>query len=528
MGLFSILGTDNPAVVGAFLRDKYVENPAETNRRKHAQMLDEFYQGKGDKEMERVIDLLWKDPKNAERRKAVLQAGLDKYDNILARVAQEKATVYNEPTQRRVGNESNERYQAFLEILPQDAIMRSLDTMLAIHEDALLWYRVRVTPVAVGADVEGKPIYQREPVLDVISPARFWAVAHPSDQTLLVAVIIDQRAPLAKSEDPTYRVWTDDETFMMNGKCEILDAPEPWPHGRMPGILCSMAEPGARATLLADCPSVDLLSAQKAVRLQDLNLAKESISQNNQAYVSGDTSATAMGQTADTDGEIFLGEGVTVSAVSRGVDTEQFISNADHIADAAFANHGIPPTVRSQKDASSGAEIELRMLPIRKLREKRIPIFRRIEKRIAEIMAMVNSAFVVPDAAGEPILAEGDFSQYAFKIDGWSIDFGEVQQVQTEAEKDETYETRKRLQLTDPIAEEMKRNPDLKTIEEAKAVIQQRIERNTWFVTEQKDLMAASGALGAAQPKTPFEVNRGEDEPGVDSQDNTATSRATA
>jgi hypothetical protein len=502
VSLFDILGTEDPSVVCAFLRDRYVENPFETKRRVHAQTLDEFFQGKGDREMESVIDTLWKDTKNAWRRKAVLSAGLDKYDNILARVAQEKATVYNEPTQRKVSNPTNERYQAFLEVLPQDAVMGALDRLLAIHEDALLWYRVRM-----------KPTGEREPLLEVISPARFWAVCHPNDQTLLVAVIIDQRAPMAKPEDPTYRVWTDDQTFMMNGKCEILGAPEAWPHRRMPGLLCSIVPPGTRATLLAECPSTDLLSAQKAVRLQDLNLAKESISQNNQAYVSGDTSATPMGQTADTDGEVMLGEGVSVTTVSRGIDTEQFIDNASHIADAAFANHGVPPTVRSQKDASSGAEIELRMLPIRKLREKRIPIFRRIEKRIAEIMAMVNGMFVTTDDAGEPVLVEGDFSAYAFSVEGWSIDFGEVQQVMTESEKDATYETRKRLQLTDPYEEEMRRNPDIKTIEDAKTIVDERIRRNTDFVTSQKDLMAASGALGAAQPKTPFEANRGEQKP---------------
>jgi hypothetical protein len=505
VSLFDILGTGDPAVVSAYLRDRYVNNPDETKRRQHAQLLDEFFQGGGDKEMERIIELLWKHPKNVEKRKAVLAAGLDKFDNVIARVAQEKATVYNEPAMRKVSNETNAQYQAFLEILPQDAVMRSLDTMLAIHEDALLWYRVRL-----------KPTGEREPVLEVISPARFWAVAHPKDQTLLVGVIIDIRAPMAKAEDPTYRVWTDDQTFVMNGKCEIMGEPEAWPHQRMPGILCSMAEPGTRATLLAQCPSVDLLSAQKAVRLQDLNLAKESISANKQAYASGDVSATPMDQVEDSDGHMVLGEGVSVTSLDRGVDTEVYREAASYAADTAGANHGVPPTVRSQKDASSGAEIELRMLPIRKLREKRIPIFRRIEKRIAEIMAMVNSAFVIPDSEGEPVLVEGDFSQYAFSTEGWSIDFGEVQQIMTESEKDATYETRKRLHLTDPYEEEMRRNPDIKTLEDAKQIVEERIRRNTEFVQSQKDLMAASGALGAAQPKTPFEVNRGEDKPQTD------------
>lgn len=502
MSLFDLLGTDDPGTVGAWLRDNYVQNLGESERRRHAQLLDEFYQGGGDAEMEKVIDLLWTDPKNAERRKAILRAGLDKYDNIIARIAGEKATVYNEPAMRRVANDTNDRYQAFLGLLNQDAIMRTLDATLAIHEDALLWYRVRQRPTG-----------EREPVLEVLSPARFWAISHPKDSTLLVGVIMDMRAPMARPEDPTFRVWTDDETFMMNSKCEIMGDRDPWPHGKMPGVLCSLSEPGTRPSLLAQRPALDLLSAQKQVRLQNLTLAKESVSATKNTVFSGDMSSAAMGQTSDTDADLLLPEGVTAQSIDRGIDTEQFRDNASHAADAAGANHGVPPTVRAQRDASSGAEIELRMLPIRKLREKRIPTFRRIEKRIAEIMAMVNSAYVVADESGEPMLVEGDFSQFTFSPEGWSIDYGEVQQVMTEAEKDATYETRKRLQLTDPITEEMRRNPDLRTPEEAEAVIQERIRRNTWFVVQQKELMAASGALGAAAPLTPFEVNRGEPDP---------------
>lgn len=501
MSLFTILGTDDPNVVCAYLRDNYINAPAEISRRQHAQMLDEFFKGGGDQEMIRVIDILWKDPKNALRRKEVLKAGLDKYDNIIARIAREKATVYSRPAQRKVANTSNTIYQAFLEKLRQDAIMRALDRMLAIHEDALLWYRVRV-----------KPTGEREPVLEVISPARFWAIAHPKDQTLLVGFIIDIRAPLAGADAETYCVWTDDESFVMNSKCEIIaNTQKPWPLKRMPGVLCSITEPTARASLLAQCPSIDLLSAQKAVRLQDLNLAKESISASKQTYVSGDVSATPMGQSSDTDGEVMLGEGVTVSAVDRGVDTEQYRDNANHAADAAFANHGVPPTVRSQKDATSGAELEMRNAPIRAIREERIPVFRAIELQIAQIMAMVNGARVLQDDASEPVaIAEGDLQEFAFSVEGWSIDFGEVQQVMTEPEKDAVYETRKRLQLTDPYEEEMKRNPDVKTLDEAKRIVDERIKRNTEFVIAQKDLMAASGALGAAKPKTPFETNRGE------------------
>lgn len=501
MSLFSILNTDDPAVVGDFLKKYYVDNAEETKRRCHARMLDEFFEGRGDDEMRRVIDIMWKDQKNRDRRHAILAAGLDKYDNVIARIAQEKATVYNKPPTRKVANNTNERYQDFLKVLPQDAVMRVLDQKLAIHEDALLWYRVRV-----------KPTGEREPLLEVMTPAQFWAVCHPNDRTLLIAIIFDQRMPLAKPEEAAYRVWSDDQTFVMNAKCEILAGSiEGWPLGRMPGVLCSIYAPGTRATLLAECPSSDLLSAQKQVRLQDLNQTKESVSQNRQNYVSGDTSATAMGQQADSDSDIMLGEGVSVTSVDRGVDPEGFRDVATYAADTAGANHGVPPTVRSQKDASSGVELELRMLPIRTIREKRIPTFRDIEYRAASVMSMVNGMHAQAGEDGEPMLVEGDLQQFAFSMDGWSIDFAEVQQAMTESERDATYETRKRLQLTDPYEEEMRRNPDVKTIGEAKAIIDERIRRNTEFVTSQKDLMAASGALGAAQPKTPFEVNRGDD-----------------
>lgn len=515
MSLFTILGTDRHDVVGAFLRDNYITNEEESKRRAHAAMLDEFFRGCGDKEMERVIRLLWTDPKNAERRIAVMNAGLDKCDNFLARIAQEKATVYNEPTQRKVDNNTNQVYQGFMGVLPMDVIMRSLDTILAYQGDAMLWYRVRL-----------KPTGEREPVLEVVSPACFWAVCHPKDRTLLIAVIFDIRTATSRPEDPSYRVWTDDQTFVMNTKCEILGDPQDWPLGRMPGVLCSMVEPSAKGSLLDEYPSIDLLSAQKAVRLQNLNLAKESVSAGRQLFYQGDTSNVTRGQTEDTEGGIELGGGVVATSVDRGVDTEQYIANATHAADTAGANHGVPPTVRSQKDASSGAEIELRMLPIRKLREKRIPIFRRIEAAMVKIMAMVNGLRVVAGSDGEPVAMEGDLSEFAFNADGFSIDYGEVQQVMTEKEKDDTYEQRKRLQLTDPYEEEMRRNPDIKTVDDAKEIVDERIKRNTEFVTSQKDLMAASGALGAAQPKTEFEANRGEaEDKGEDTQDSTEPKR---
>lgn len=488
MGLREILGVDWTAV-GEYLKKNYIENADETRRRSHNLLLDQFYEGRGDDEMERVIGVMWKDKKNQDRRLEVNRTGVAKFNNVIARVATEKATVYSEPPRRMVGgSESNNAlYQSFLDIVQQDDAMAELDRKLAYQEDALLWYRVRKTMTG-----------EREPLLEVISPAAFWAVAHPKDRTLLVAIIFDQRGGNSRPEDPVFRVWTDDETFTMNAKCEVFEGSvEPWPIGMMPGVLCSTRKPGSKSSLLAECPSADLLSAQKMVRLQDLNLAKESISVNKQAYITGDTSATAMGQSADTDTEVFLGEGVTVTVVDRGVDPKVYRDTATYAQDATASNHGLPPSVLHQQDATSGAEIELRRIPIREIRKRRIPTMRRIEARIVVIMAAVNGSREGLDENGDPAVLPGDLGEFAFSADGFSIDFGEIQQPMTRTEENSNFETERRLGLTDNYAEEMRRNPDIKTLDEAKKIVDERLARQTEYVASQKELMALNGSLGS-------------------------------
>lgn len=507
MSLFDILGVkpDDLEAVGDHLKKYYIENGDELARMEHARLLDEFYAGGGDDEMKRVIEKMYKDPTNRARRNAVIDAELDKYDNIIARIVGEKATVYAEPARRKIAK-GDETYQDFNERIGMDAVMGELDAKLALHDTALLWYRVRMTPTE-----------DREPLLEVVSPASFWAVSHPRDRTLLVAIVFDQRMPLAKPEDPAYRVWTHDQTFVMSGQCKIFKSSiESWPLGRMPGVLASVFKPGSRPNLLTQFPSKDLLSAQKAIRLQAINLVKESISAVKQTYISGDVSATAMGQTSDSETEQFLGEGVTATTLDRGMDQEQFRDNGGYIGDAVASNHGLSPSVLRNRDASSGAEIELRRLPIREQRKKRIPIMRAIERMIVRVIVMVNGNRITTGEDEQPVLVAGDLPEFAFSDEGWSIDFGEVQQPMSAMERASLFEKERELGLTDNYEEEMRRNPDIRTLEEAKQIVNDRNKRRAEYVVSLKDYTAASGALGAAQPKTPFEVNRGAGKGGAD------------
>ena len=520
-GLFKILGIGNIQLLGEWLKNSYVENPAEVTRMAHARELDEFYKGCGDDIMDGVISLAFKDQKNRDRRKDFENAGLTKFNNFIARIVREKATVYAEPARRKVADPTeNERYQSLVDAVDMNGTMRELDRKIAYHEDALLWYRVRLCPDGV-----------REPVLDVVSPASFWAICHPEDKTMLIGIIFDQR----KTADPTaraFRVWTHDQTFEMNGKCEIFEGTiEPWALGAMPGVLCSIVKPSARGCLLAEKPSADLLSAQKAIRLQDLGLSKETVSANKQAYVSGDVSTAVIGQTADSEGEVILPEGVTVTTTDRGVDPAMYRENGDYIAESAGANHGVPPSSLHQRDASSGAEIELRRIPIRELRKDRIPVMRRIEYAIAFVMSLVNSArevFVldesgVPtlDASGRPVteLVAGDLSEMAFTMNGWSIEFGEVQQPLTAAEEDQVFDFRRQIGLTNTLDEIKRRNPDVRSDVEAEVILDRNIQIETRRVGKMKELMAMNGSMGASteavagNSPTIFQANRGKPDP---------------
>jgi hypothetical protein len=478
MGLCEIIG-GGWDVVARHLSENYVNNDAEKARRSFARKRDDLYEGRGDQYINNMIDAAFKSQITKELRKALVRWA--KWNKVTARVVNEKATVYSEPAKRTVKN-NNGAYAAFLEAVQQDAAMGELNAKLALHEDVWVQYRVRKAD-----DL---------PVIDVISPADFWAVSFPKDKTALAAIILDQTPTYkgAGRNEPHYRVWCNDETFMLDGECRFMvETLEPWPHGRMPGVLATTRLPTTKGALLNADASSDLIAAHESVWFQSVLLLKESKSANKQTYHTGDTSQAVVGQAADTETDVILPEGVSTQAVDRGMDLSQFRDNADHILERAGANHGLPPSVLHHRDASSGAEIHLRRIPIRELRAKQIPIMRRIERQLAEIQSAINAA---------------ELQAYAFNMDGWSMDFGEVQQPMTEMEGLAVFEKQRQLLLKDTIEAELERNPDLKTPEEAWARIKQRVANEVARLVEQQALMALNGGV-AARPGDPTPQQNG-------------------
>jgi hypothetical protein len=451
--------------VGRYLAANYIENKLEVQRIADAKKRDEYFDGGGEMGILRIIEVAFTDDLTKKLRADLVSWA--KWNNVIRRVATELATVYSEPAERKV-TDGNDSYQDFLDAIGADLIMREVDEKLVYHEDVWIQYRVRRET--------------SEPILDVVSPAKFWAVHHPADITQLVAVIIDQ----CRSDSETaarYRVWTDSETFQMDGAKRVMsETVTEHSFGRIPGVLASVRPASAKGRLLTQSPAADLVAAHEAIWFIGVLLLKETKSANNQTYVTGDTSTAALGQSADTEREAILPEGVTVQSIDRGMNLEQFMKIADHVLERAAANRGLPPTVLHQQGAASGAEVHLRRIPIRELRKKRIPIMRRVERQILEVEYLVNRA---------------ELPVYVFLPTGFAIDFGEVQQPMTAAEDLAVFETERRLGLTSTLKKIMARNPDL-TIEQALAELKENNKQETDRVRDQKELMALNGSTQTA------------------------------
>lgn len=495
MGLREVLGQHSGGqsadwtFVGNYLRDVYIKNREETVRREAAAKRDAYYEGKGDTFIIRLIEKAFQD--RLTRRLRTDLVAWAKWNNVIRRVSHETATVYGEPAQRRVATDVDV-YQRFVDLVNLDAVMRELDQKLVYHEDVWIQYRVRRET--------------SEPVLDVVSPACFWAVGHPTDATRLLAIIVDQTPINARKEMPHYRVWVDDETFQLDADCRVIqESYQSWSLKRLPGVLASVRPPTTKGRLLAECPAADLVAAHETVWFQNVLLLKESKSANKQTYATGDTSMATFGQSSDTERETLLPEGVSISTVDRGMDLAIFRDNADHILERAAANHGLPPSVLHHRDSSSGAEVHLRRIPIRENRRRRIPVMRRVERELAEIQSAINAS---------------DLTEYSFSAEGWGIDFGEVQQPLTEAEQDSVFEQRRRLGLTNTLDEIKRRNPDIKSDDGAEAELKHHVEVETRRVAMMKTLMQMSGA---ASSEAPSENDRPQGSSDDDEEDDEST-----
>lgn len=501
MNLLEALGfpADAWQSVAQWLRLNYLLNQTESERIRATRDRKQLLMDVGEKVMEPLITKAFKDPVNQRAHRDLLP--FTKWDNAIRRIHGESATLYVDAPKRWVKN-GNELYQRLLKDIRQDEIMRRANLWLHAFNDVLLWFRVReLEPARVSVDAEGNVQEMPavlEPVLEVLSPDQFWAVAHPDDATHLLAIVKHIAPRDGNLEKPHFDVWTNTERIKINGNfVAMVNTRQDNPFKRIPGVFVHK-EP--RDTCLFDWQSGgDVVAGQQMAWLMNAILVQEAKSISKQAVWIGDAASIPTGQAQRTEIDLHAPEGTGFTTIDRGVDIRQFRDTADHVIERPAANHGLPPSVLRHDTASSGFEITLRERRLKELRTQDTSTFRTAERDLVEIQDVVLGE-AIPSAH--------------FPIDGWGIDYGERDIPLSPKEGLEVFEERRRLGLTSTIAYLREKDPDLldddSAADKIKGYIDAEVDRNEWMRPLQKisgsmntpadgnELARANGAQGPA------------------------------
>lgn len=465
--------------LGLYLRKNCDTDDDKARERRH-QLRDDLIRDGGVDAMKRVIDEVFEDVTTREKRKKWVP--YSRYNNGIKRVIGELSVVYAEPARRSVTDaEGNTRYQTLLEDLQFDIVAQQINRLFNLHRILLPGFRVRLRPDGT-----------REPVVDIATPARFRIVLHPNDSGMVLGYLVRTKFTTARTlaeRAAEWALWTDHEIVRLDKRlAPIASTYRLHALGVCPWMLLTRgpAEPGVWPGEEGE----DLVSAQIAVWFANVLGLKETKSATKQTILSGDLSGVARGQVSDSEVPGELPEGVAAQSVDKSMDLEMFQKQSDHVIRTVAANYGISAALLEHQGVQSADARELMRVPIRELRREQQPMFRRFERRFAELMT---------------IILRIDEPARAFATDGWRIDFGESQTPLTETEDLALFEQKRRLALDNTIDYMIRRNPDLDA-RLATAAVDRNIEVETERVGKLKKLQQLQG--GVDQPMPPDEDQR--------------------
>lgn len=452
-----------PSDVAKYINDNYLTSSTEERRIHVASQRLDLYQDRGRDQLERAIDNVFKNSETRRLRKQF--ADIAMYQNLTKRITNEISSVYSEKARRRV-SDRNGNYQLLIDSVGLDRHMRKANRFTNLLNECLVWFRVRRR--------------DRVMVCHVITPNKFYAIAHPSDPTQLIAVMFGSKPFGGKSKptDPAWVVWSDTETFLMDSDGRYVE--NSWVEhglGVMPGVLLHREVPDS--SLLDPDPGSDLTSAHIAVALLNVMLLKEQKSGSKIPYTTGDLSATAYNQAMDSESLTTFQEGVSPGVLDMGSDPRSYIDSIRMVIKSIAASYGIPESVFDLSyQATSGFEIELKRTGLREKRRDQLIDYRPYERQIADVMSAVSTH---------------DLPSMSYGTEDWSIDFGEVETPQEPAARLAYWEQERRMGLTTTIDMIMESNPEF-TDQQAAIYL----ERNIALETERVRAMQEMQALGAS------------------------------
>lgn len=460
------------AEMAQYLRDN-LDTDSEKERNKRHALRDELFRDGGCRFMESVIDDVFADEQVKSLRKKWVR--WSRFNNAIKRIVKELSSLYTDPAQRSVSGVADDvKYQEVLKLCRMDEQAIEINRLFNLHRALLVRPRVRV-------DEAG----DRTLVLDIATPANVRAVLHPNDPTLVVGWLIrtqyrSARKPIAS---PAWTLWTRHEVVLLDDRFVAIAGTykehgfglNPWvpitSHPAMPGFW-----PGEEGE--------DLVAATVAIWFTGVLMLKETKSATRQTVVQGDTTTAARNQAMESEVPIEMPDGTAITTVDMSTDVTIFSGTSDHVLERAGNNYGMSMAQMKHQGVQSADARELMRVPLRELRLEQQTPFRVFERDLALAMSAVLRV---------------DWPEKAFSPEGWTIDFGEPQTPLSPKERLVIFAMARTEGLDNTIAYLMRLNPDL-TEAQAKAIVEENIEVETWRNEKMRPLMQISGSLGAQTP----------------------------
>lgn len=464
--------------VSWWLRENYLgKSPtapaaSEQRRRARAKKRHQLYRGCGDEHMLQLLGEVFADRDVLEKRTQWVP--YTKHDNVLRKVVGELATVYTAPAKRYVdGGDNNARYQEVQRLCRQAQVMQRVNQMAVLHNAVAVGPRMRIEPDGV-----------QRPVLDVITPANFYAVRDPADPTLCLGLIFENDYCLASpmASHAKYTLWGWHEEIPITSDGEIVeDKIRMHGRGRIPWQLFTLEPPDG--CLLDEDTGEDLVAAQLLTWFLHLLNAKEAKSATKQMIIQGDLARAQRGQSQETEIDFELPPDSAAQVHDRGMDFEAFGRSAREARETAAANRGVPPVVMRGEGAESADAREVQRYSLRELRlQQQVPL-RDLEREIAVMQSQVV-------AQPRPDLA--------FTVDGWRVDFADPQTPLGAMDALSAKEKRLSLGLTSVPLIFQEENPDM-TRNQALFLERFIIEDKTRRVEMLQDFMVSAGGLATTE-----------------------------
>jgi len=464
-----------PDEVGIYLRKHYLTD-AEVKRRERHALRNNLYRDGGCEYMCSVIDDVFVDADVRELRKKWVRHA--RFSNSLKRIVNEVSTVYAEPASRCVGGDPANvaAYDEAMCDANLDGVMAYANRMLNLHRVILLGPRVRV-------EEDG----ERELVVDVVTPDNVFAVVDPNDATCVLAWGVKVEYRCARGEwasgVPAWNLWSAHESWLLDAKLQPIGEPRPHTLGCNPWLAVTYhaeAIPG----FWPGEEGEDLVAAQVAIWMANILLLKETKSATTQTIFAGDTTTATQGQANDTETAMHVPEGVSATTVDMSMDTGTFTKAADHALARVGGNYGLSMDLITHAGTQSAEARELMLEPLRQIRRDQIKTFRRVERRLVELIEKVLAA---------------DAPALAFVAVDFMCDFGEPQVLMDEALRLTLFERKKALGFVSRVDYYCRYvNPDASPAQAIKMMAKNAALEEEWIrLTRPQQIM--SGQLGAAQ-----------------------------